>query len=80
MNSVQDDRSTEDDFLDELVPEDLDWRPLVRRYPVPALIFAAVGGYVLGRGRGTEIIAGVSEFAADAISEGVNEFLGKEVL
>jgi len=80
MNSVQDDRSTEDDFLDELVPEDLDWRPLVRRYPVPALILAAVGGYVLGRGRGTEIIAGVSEFAADAISEGVNEFLGKEVL
>jgi hypothetical protein len=72
--------SPADEFLDELLPEELDWRRLVRAYPIPALLLAAAGGYVLGRGRGTVILAALSGFAADTLSQGVNEFLGTDVI
>lgn len=69
-----------DDLLDEILPEELDWQDLVHRYPKSALAAAALGGYLLGRSRGVEIVEALSRFASDIVSEGVNELLGREVL
>ena len=80
MEADEGNHSMADDFLDEIVPEEFDWRPIVRRYPIPALVVATVGGFLLGSQRGRVIVAGLSGFAVDAVSEGVNEFLGKEVI
>lgn len=67
-------------LVEELVPDDLDWRELVREYPIPALIVAGIGGFVLGRNRGPELLSALSAFAADRVSTQVNELLGEEVL
>lgn len=72
--------SVADDVVDELMPAHLDWQDLVRRYPLAALGLATLGGYVLGRHRGPEILAAFSFFAADSVAEQVNELLGKDVL
>ena len=72
--------SVADDVVDELMPARLDWQDLVRRYPLAALALASLGGYVLGRHRGREILEAFSLFAADSVSEQVNSLLGKDVL
>ncbi len=72
--------STADQLLDDLLPEELDWQRLVRSYPLPALALAAVGGFFLGRSRGPEIVSALAGFAADTLTESVNQLLGKEVL
>ncbi len=72
--------SAADDMVDELMPPQFDWQHLVRRYPLAALGLATLGGYVLGRHRGREILEAFSLFAADSVSEQVNSLLGKDVL
>lgn len=74
------DPSPADDVVDELMPSDFDWQDLVRRYPLAALGLAALGGYVLGRHRGDDILRSFSNFAADTVSEQVNDLLGRDVL
>ena len=68
------------DLVDELIPEGLDWERLVRNYPIPALLLAAVGGFLLGRTRGPAILGAVSGFAAEELSRNFNEALGRDVL
>ena len=68
------------DLVDELMPEGFEWERLVRQYPIPALILAALGGFFLGRQRGPEILAALSGFAAGEVSRNVNRTLGSEVL
>ena len=83
-----DDRPTEvadltpsvDRFLDQVVAEELDWRRWVNRYPKSSLALAALGGFVLGRVRGREIVASLGTYAADTLTEGINEFLGRDVV
>ena len=72
--------SMADEVLDDLLPERLDWQGLVRKYPLPALAIAALGGYWLGRHKGQVVMAALSAFAATAVAEQVNEMLGDEVL
>ena len=72
--------SPANDLLDELLPEELDWQRLVRAYPIPAVLLAAAGGFVLGKSRGALLIGALSAFAADTLTKGVNEFLGEDVL
>ena len=72
--------SMADDFIDQLLPERVDWRRLVREHPWPAVGLAAVGAYFLGRSRGSAVIAALSAFAANAVADGVNEALGEDVL
>jgi len=61
-----------EEFLDELMPPELDWRRLVRRYPIPSLLVAGALGYWLGRSRrGTA----VAEAAAGAVAVGVTSRL-----
>jgi hypothetical protein len=68
------------DLVDELMPEGFDWERLVREYPIPALLLAAVGGFFLGRQRGPQILAALSGFAAGEVSRNVNRALGSEIL
>jgi hypothetical protein len=70
------DRAAE--LVDELIPADVDWRPLVVRYPLTSLAVAAVGGFWLGRRRGAAILAGVATFAADSIESSVHRLLEAE--
>lgn len=78
--STAGERSAPDRLVDELVPESVDWERLVRRYPLPALLLAAAGGFLLGRSRGSEIVAALSAFAGRRVTESVNALLGEEVL
>ena len=69
-----------DDFLDELLPEDLDWKRLVSSYPKSAVAVAAVAGFAFGRSRGAALLAGLAAFAADGVGRVVNEYLGDEII
>jgi len=66
--------------LEGLLGEGFDWVELVRAYPIPALLLAAAGGFILGRTRGAAIVEALSEFAAGQVSRHVNEVLGEEIL
>jgi hypothetical protein len=70
------DRAAE--LVDELLPAEIDWRPLVVRYPLASLTVAALGGFLLGRDRGAAILAGVGAFAADSIEATVHSLLDDE--
>jgi hypothetical protein len=65
-------RSQVDELLDELVPPDLDWRRVVRRYPIPSLLVAGAAGYWLGRSRRGVAVA---EALAGALALGVTREL-----
>ena len=80
MEPYDNDSMSADSVVDELMPSDFDWRKMVRKYPLASLAIAGLGGYVLGRSRGEEILALLSLFAADAVSGQVNDLLGKDVL
>jgi hypothetical protein len=67
------------DFLDQVLPEDLDWEDLVRSYPVPALAVAALGGFLVGRAYGPAIVGAVSSFAAAEVAKNVSSLLGQEL-
>ena len=72
--------SAADAVVDELMPADLEWQGWVRRYPIPALCLAALGGYILGSHRGREILESFANFAADTVSDQVNQILGRNVI
>lgn len=67
------------DLVDDLAPEGLDWERLVRAYPIPALLLAAAGGFLLGRTRGPEILAAVAGFASEELARNVNDAVGREI-
>ncbi|MEM7048964.1 MAG: hypothetical protein AAF604_04860 [Acidobacteriota bacterium] len=67
-----------DRLVDELVPESVDWERLVRRYPLPCLALAAAGGFILGRHRGSELIAALTDFATRQASDSIHQFLGPD--
>jgi hypothetical protein len=69
-----------DELVDHLVATDLDWRDIVRAYPKASLALAVVGGFALGRARGTTIVSALATYTADTLSRNINEYLGDEVL
>lgn len=69
-----------DELVDQLVATDVDWRDAVRAYPKWALAVALLGGFALGRARGTSIVAALATYTADTLAKNINEFLGEEVL
>jgi hypothetical protein len=71
--------SVVDELIDEIVPEGLDWERLVVSYPIPALLLAAVGGFLLGRRHGPEILSAVSGFAAAEVSRNVSHIIGQGI-
>lgn len=64
-------QTTTDDIIDELVPDDLDWRHLVESYPVASISLAGLAGFLLGRNHGSALIAGVSTFIAREMSSNI---------
>jgi len=72
--------SSAEELIDHIVPEGFDWEELVRTYPIPTLLLAAAGGFVLGRSRGAAILGALAAFAAGKVGEHVNELLGDEIL
>ncbi len=65
-----------DEVLDELLPEDLDWRHLVRSYPLPVLFLSGLGGFFLGRRHGAEIRSALSSFVHREVDRNISRFLG----
>jgi hypothetical protein len=65
-------------LIDELVPEGLDWERLVRSYPIPALLLAAAGGFLLGRSRGPQVLSALSGYASAEIGKNVSQFMGRD--
>lgn len=49
-----------DAILDTLVPSTVDWRGTVGRHPVISVVGVGLIGYLVGRTRGSAIMAGVS--------------------
>ena len=68
--------SVADRWVDELVPEDLDWRRLVRRYPMASVAVATTAGFLLGRNHGAALVAAVSAFAVREVSNNLVSALG----
>jgi len=64
-----------DTLVDELLPAEVDWQHWVRKYPLAALSLAALGGYLLARSRGPELIDTIGARAADAVSQNVDHLI-----
>ncbi len=56
-----------DAILDTLVPSTIDWRDTVRRHPVVSVAGVGVVGYLVGRTKGTVIMAGVTAALSSAL-------------
>ncbi len=67
-----------DEILDDLLPEDLDWRKQVRRYPMSALVISGLAGFFLGSRHGAEIISAMSGFASREVDRNISNFLGDD--
>lgn len=71
--------STIDGFLDEILPEELEWERMVRSYPLPAVALAAVGGFLLGISHGTSIVSAVTGYLASQVSRNMSQVLGRDL-
>ena len=69
-----------DQLLDELLPEEVDWRHVVVTYPIASLTVAAVGGYLLGRSRGSGIVTALGAFASATVARNINAVVGEDIL
>jgi hypothetical protein len=66
--------SMADGLIDDLIPPQVDWRQIVRRHPLPALLLAGLGGYLLGRSQGKTLVRAVSALAVARVE---SEVLGR---
>jgi hypothetical protein len=78
MTELQERESIVEEWIDELVPDGVDWQRLVVRYPIPSLLVAAIGGFYVGRRHGPEILKALSGFAAAELSRNVGQLLDLE--
>lgn len=79
MNSHDErDESVAERIVDELVPAELDWRRMVRTYPLVALGIAALGGYLVGRRHGPELVDAVRSFVEREVTRNVRTLLGDQ--
>lgn len=77
MTEILERDSFADELIDEILPEGVEWERLVVRYPIPALLVAAVGGFLIGRSHGTQILSAASGFAASELSRNVNHLFDR---
>ncbi len=69
--------SMADQVVDDLLPEDIDWREMVRSYPLPALAVATIGGFLLGQRHGQELLSAFRAFVDREVSKNVQTLLGE---
>jgi hypothetical protein len=72
-------RLNADFLLDKVIPDQIDWRDLVRRHPVLSIGVAAGLGFVIGRSRGAAIVAGASAAVTSAVMRQLSDVLDGEV-
>jgi hypothetical protein len=70
-----DGRALADRWVDELVPEDLDWVELVKRYPVASILVAAAGGFYIGRNHGSAIFGAVGDLITGSLDATADRFV-----
>lgn len=80
LEAVADSPSLADEILDEVLPEEIDWRQLVWSYPKSTLALAALTGYLVGRSRGRKMVAAAAQVAGDTVDEAVNDLIGRKLL
>jgi len=56
-----------DAILDTLVPGSIDWRDTVRRHPLGAVGLVGLVGYLVGRTKGSVIMAGITAGLSSAM-------------
>jgi hypothetical protein len=58
-----------DRWIDELVPAELDWRELVRSYPIASVLAVAAGGIYLGAAHGGRIVEALSDLVSQRVED-----------
>lgn len=80
MSVVTPSEGTARDLVGEVMPEEFEWERLVREYPIPAVLFAVLGGFVLARSRGPAVLAALGSFAGAKVSQEIDRVIGEDVL
>lgn len=70
--------SLADRLLDEVLPEELQWRRLVHSYPLAAVAVAAGLGYFLGRRHGAAVLTSLSGYAMAQVTDRLGPLLGDD--
>ena len=74
---LQERESIIEEWIDELVPEGVDWQRLVARYPLPSLLVVAAGGFYVGLRHGPQVLKALSGFAAAEVSRNLDHLLDR---
>jgi hypothetical protein len=69
-----------DFLLDKVIPDEIDWRDLVRRHPILAVGLVAGVGFLIGRSKGAAIVAGASAAVTGAVMRQLSDVLEGDVL
>ncbi|MBZ5588287.1 MAG: DUF883 C-terminal domain-containing protein [Acidobacteriia bacterium] len=72
-------RLNADFLLDKVIPDEIDWRDLVRRHPMLSVGVAAGLGFLIGRSKGAAIVAGVSAAVTSGVMRQLSDVLDGEV-
>lgn len=76
--AARSERSIAGRFLDDLLPEELEWERLVRTYPITSLVVAGIAGYLLGVRSGGPILEAVGETATRRVTGFVSAGFGDD--
>jgi hypothetical protein len=68
-----------DFLLDKVIPDEIDWRDLVRRHPFLAVGVVAGLGFLIGRSKGAAIVAGASAAVTGAVMRQLSDVLEGDV-
>ncbi len=72
-------RLNADFLLDKVIPDEIDWRDLVRRHPMLSVGVAAGLGFLIGRSKGAAIVAGLSAAVTTGVMRQLSDVLDGEV-
>jgi hypothetical protein len=72
-------RLNADFLLDKVIPDEIDWRDLVRRHPMLSVGVAAALGFLIGRSKGAAIVAGASAAISAGVMRQLSDVLDGEV-
>jgi len=68
-----------DFLLDKVIPDEIDWRDLVRRHPFLAVGLVGGLGFLIGRSKGAAIVAGASAAVTGAVMRQLSDVLEGDV-
>ena len=72
-------RLNADYLLDKVIPDEIDWRDMVRRHPFVTVGAAAAVGFLLGRAKGAAIVAGISAGLTTTVMRQLSDVFEGEV-